>query len=123
LNSGADGTYVSGTFKVTAPATYFPKDWGAYVSGEVGYYWLGTTDVFYATPAFPGGIDYPDYLTWNIGVAVTYKVFTLDLRYYDTNLSKADCNVLTGDHTATFDAGAVTPTNPSGLSSNWCRST
>ena len=39
----------------------------------------------------------PDYTTWNLGVGFTWKVFTLDLRYYDTDLSKLNCNLLTGD--------------------------
>ncbi len=30
----------------------------------------------------------------------TWKVFTLDLRYYDTDLSKGDCNAFTSDPTA-----------------------
>jgi uncharacterized protein (TIGR02001 family) len=121
LNSGAPGTYASGTFKLTAPSNALPNGIGAYVSGELGHYWFGTTDSFYGTPIFPAGIKYPDYTTWNLGVAFTYKVFTLDLRYYDTDLSKVNCNVLTGDHTAGFGgAGAVTATNPSGLVSNWC---
>lgn len=120
LNSGAPGTYASGTFKLTAPSNTLPNGIGAYVSGELGHYWFGTTDSFYGTPLFPAGIKYPDYTTWNLGVAFTYKVFTLDLRYYDTDLSKANCNVLTGDHTATFNPGAASPTNPDGLSSNWC---
>ena len=38
-----------------------------------------------------------DYNTWNIGVGFTYKVFTLDIRYSDTNLSKGDCNAFTSD--------------------------
>jgi hypothetical protein len=29
----------------------------------------------------------------------TYKAFNLDLRYYDTNLSKENCFVYTGDPT------------------------
>jgi len=49
-------------------------------------------------------------------------VFTLDFRYYDTDLTKTDCNVLTGDHTAGFSVGGITGTNPSGLVSGWCGS-
>ena len=123
LNSGADGTYTSGTAKLTAPSEWLAKDWGAYASGELGHYWFGTTDAFYGTPAFPSGIKYPDYNTWNLGVGLTYKVFTLDLRYSDTDLSKADCNVLTGAHTASYDPANISPTNPSGLGSNWCGAT
>ena len=43
----------------------------------------------------------PSYNTWNIGIGFTYKVFTLDLRYSDTNLSKGNCNAFTSDFTAT----------------------
>jgi hypothetical protein len=43
----------------------------------------------------------PAYLNWNAGVSSTRKIFHLDLRYYDTNLSKEDCFVLTGDPNAT----------------------
>jgi hypothetical protein len=91
-----------------------PTGVGAYLSGEFGRYWLGTTDAFYFNT------DLPDYNTWNIGLGLTYKVFTLDIRYYDTDLSRANCNVITGDFTATFSPGDVTALNPSGLGSNWC---
>ena len=47
---------------------------------------------------FPNGIPEPSYNTWNIGVGFTYKVFTLDLRYSDTNLSKGDCNEIGRAH-------------------------
>jgi uncharacterized protein (TIGR02001 family) len=120
LNSGAPGVYASGTFKLTAPGTWLPSGIGAYLSGELGHYWLGTTDSFYFTPSFPTGINLPDYTTWNVGVAFTYKVFTLDLRYYDTDLSRANCNVLTGDHTASFNPGNISALNPDGLGSSWC---
>lgn len=116
LNTGADGEYLSGTVKFTAPSSMALAGGmiGWYVSGEVGEQWLGTSDTFY------GSVPYADYLTWNVGVGFTWKVFTLDLRYWDTDLSKANCNVYTSDHTATFNAAAVTVLNPSGLSSNWC---
>ena len=72
-----------------------------YVSGEFGRQWLGTSDSFYGTTAlFPNGINYADYNTWNIGIGFTYKVFTLDFRYSDTNLSKGDCNAFTSDFSA-----------------------
>jgi hypothetical protein len=121
MNSGAPGTYVSGTAKYTLPSTMLPNGLGAYISGEFGRQWLGTTDSFYGIPgtAQAGGIDYADYNTWNIGIGFTYKVFTLDLRYSDTDLSKGDCNAYTSDHTAT-QLGNVTTINPGGFGSNWC---
>jgi hypothetical protein len=124
LNTGASGTYVSGTVKYTAPSS--SALWGSvgwFVSGEVGEQFLGTSDAFYGNAFFPGGVNYKDYMTWNVGVGFTWKVFTLDLRYYDTDLSKGDCAVYTSDHTATFTA-PFSPYNAgngaNGLSSKWC---
>jgi uncharacterized protein (TIGR02001 family) len=119
LNSGADGVFFGGTAKYTWAA--MSNGVQPYISGEVGHWSLGTTDSFYGIPnsPFAAGIPLPDYTTWNVGVGWTYKVFTVDLRYIDTNLSKADCNVFTGDHTATFTPSAVTATN-FGNASNWC---
>jgi uncharacterized protein (TIGR02001 family) len=119
LNTGADGTYLSGNVKLTAPSAWFAKDWGAYISAELAHYWLGTTDVVpgvFGPPAW----DLPDYTHWNVGLAITYKVFTLDLRYYDTDLSREECNILTADPGAT-PGGVIDPIrNPGGLRSKWC---
>ena len=65
------------------------------------------------------GIPYKSYDTWNIGVGFTYKVFTLDLRYSDTDLNKGDCNAFTSAFNATGTTN-VTPINPGGAGSNWC---
>ncbi|MEO8317822.1 MAG: TorF family putative porin [Bradyrhizobium sp.] len=129
LNLGAWGNYASITGKWTAPSTTFGSSGvGMYISGEFGRQWLGTSDVFYGNgainPAFAAGIPEPSYNTWNIGVGFTYKVFTLDLRYSDTNLSKGACNAFTSDHTATnATAGSVSAINPGGFESNWCGAT
>jgi hypothetical protein len=121
LNSGAWGNYSSVTGKYTAPGTIFGSSGvGMYVSGEFGRQWFGTTDSFYGTPVFPNGIHYADYNTWNIGIGFTYKVFTLDIRYSDTDLSKGDCSVFTGAFNATPGTTTVTGNNPLGTSSNWC---
>jgi uncharacterized protein (TIGR02001 family) len=118
MHSGANGTYLSGTAKYTFPA--LANGVAIYTSGEFGRQWLGTTDSFYAVTGFPNGIKYKDYNTWNLGLGWTYKVFTVDLRYSDTNLSKGDCNAFTSDHTAS-GAPAITPINPSPApGSNWC---
>jgi hypothetical protein len=128
LNTGADGTYASITAKVTAPGTLFGTSGiGAYVSGEFGRQWLGTSDTFYGVTAgngFPASatINYADYNTWNIGVGFTYKVFTLDLRYSDTDMSKGDCNAFTSDFTAS-QPGNATAINTGGIGSKWCGAT
>src|ERR1700709_633370 len=124
LNLGAWGNYASVTGKWTAPSTTFGASGvGMYISGEFGRQWLGTSDAFYGTPAFPGGIKYADYNTWNIGIGFTYKVFTLDLRYSDTNLSKGDCNAFTSDFTAAAAGNSVAPISPFGGGSSWCGAT
>ncbi|RXH16113.1 hypothetical protein EAS56_07960 [Bradyrhizobium guangzhouense] len=123
LNSGAWGNYASLTAKYTAPSTLFGASGvGMYASGEFGRQWFGTSDAFYGTGAgtvFAKGIPYKDYNTWNIGIGFTYKVFTLDLRYSDTDLNKGDCNAFTSAFNATGTTN-VTPINPGGAGSNWC---
>lgn len=115
LRTGAEGTYASVTAKANLPN--LTTDIGWYVSGELGNYWLGHNN-----PRFLGvSADLPDYTTWNVGLAFTYKVFTLDLRYYDTDLSKSDCAGLTGDPGA-YPGGTVSTLNPGGLQSSWCGS-
>jgi uncharacterized protein (TIGR02001 family) len=104
LNTGAYGTFASGTLKLTAPANWLPNGLGLYLSGELGHYWFGTSDPIL------GSIAYPDYTTWNIGLGLTWKVFTLDLRYYDTDLSKGQCFVVSGDPKGFYNGGL----------SNWC---
>jgi hypothetical protein len=99
---------------VAAPRIGLIDQVGWYLSGEFGYYWLGTTDV--VPIVFATAIDLPDYATWNVGLAFTWKVATLDLRYYDTNLSEGNCNVLTGDPNALLNGAGVGQ-------SKWCGAT
>src|SRR5262249_36564428 len=128
LNSGAPGWFTTGNITYTVPSSMLWSGIGMLISGDVGYWALGTSDNFYCTVvvnnrcsgAYPGGVPYQSYWTWDAGVSFTYKAFTLDLRYYDTNLTKAESNVFTSDHTSTFDGGSVTALNPGGLASNWC---
>jgi opacity protein-like surface antigen len=131
LNSGAPGTYVSGGAKFTAPSSAMPEGWGFFLSGEAGHWFLGTSDNFYCTQTgvvpgctapYPNGIPYRSYTTWNVGIGITKSVFTLDLRYYDTDLNKGDCNAFTSDHTARF-SGDFTAINPGGVGSSWCGAT
>jgi hypothetical protein len=85
--------------------------------------------VFYGIagdPVYSNGIKEPSYNTWNIGVGFTYKVFTLDLRYSDTNLSKGACNAFTSDFSTTNSSPSfITPINgganaTTAFGSNWC---
>ena len=124
LNTGADGVFFGGNAKYTFTA--FANGVQPYISGEVGYWDLGTSDAFYGcTIALgclannPGGVPYKSYTTWSAGFGWTYKVFTVDLRYTDTDLNKGDCNAFTSDHTA-VETGHVTNINTGGFGSNWC---
>jgi len=125
-NTGANGTYAAGAIKYTAPSGMpLPKDVGFYASADGGYWWLGTSDAFYGTGTgtpFAAGVPYTSYANIDVGIGFTWKVFTLDFRYYDTNLNKGDCNAFTSDHTAR-GGGFVTAINPGGLGSNWCSQT
>jgi uncharacterized protein (TIGR02001 family) len=124
-NTGATGNYVVGNVTFTAPGTWFPANSGigGYISGDLGYWGIGTSDAFYGT-GIPGpffnGVKYTSYWNWDLGLGWTYKAFTLDLRYYDTNLNKAECNAFTSASNSSFAAGNVTAQNPTGLGSNWC---
>ncbi|WP_298356211.1 TorF family putative porin [Rhodoblastus sp.] len=107
LGTGASDEYLSGTFKLTGPGNLSAFS----LSGELGYQWLGRVDAVYtgANPSAycyigcqptPGALaslgQLPSYLYWNVGVSYTWKFVTLDLRYYGTNLSRAQAYVLTG---------------------------
>jgi hypothetical protein len=110
LKSGAKATYAGGTVKFTLPSAWFPSDWGMYVSGEAAHYWIGTFSSLGPALAF----DIPDYSTWNVGLGVTYKIFTFDVRYYDTDLSRTQCFLLTSD-----PRGVTSGSNES----KWCDAT
>jgi len=117
LHTGSKGTYYAGTVKLTAPSTFLPSGIGAYASGELGRQQLGTADAYVASvPSLGlvpvGSVNLPSYTTWNAGIGFTWSAFTLDLRYSDTNLSKTDCALLTGDPATTL-AGE----------SKWCGAT
>ena len=47
-------------------------------------------------------------------------MFTLDLRYSDTDLSKGNCNAFISAFNASGAGTNVTPINPVGYGSNWC---
>lgn len=95
--TGASETYLSGTLKVNLPNYTSNKDLGWYLSGELGYQWLGTTTLS-TQYLLAGGsnVALPDYATWNAGIAFTYKAATLDFRYYDSNLSSRQCLAIAG---------------------------
>ena len=116
-NTGAWSKYAAFGMGLDLPGKLLPPDVSASVTTGAGYSWFGNQ-----SPAL-GGFPLPAYLTWNAGITFTHKQLNLDLRYHDTNLSKENCFVFTGDPGAT-PGGQMNPlTNPQGLASNWCSAT
>ncbi len=116
-NTGAWSWYAAGGVGIDVPSRLLPADIGVSFTGGAGYSWFGNQSQEL------GGFPLPAYLNWQAGVTFSRKVFNLDLRYYDTNLSKENCFVLTGDPNAR-PGGVVDPvTNPEGLTSRWCSAT
>jgi hypothetical protein len=117
VNTGAWSKYAAFGLGVDLPNAVLPQDVAASVTAGVGYYWFGNQS------AALGGFALPAYYNWNAGLTFKRKIFSLDLRYYDTNLSKENCFVFTGDPNAS-PGGQVNPvTNPEGLTSGWCSAT
>lgn len=116
-NTGAWSQYVAAGVGYDVPARSLPQNLAISFTAAAGYSWFGNQ------AAQLGGFPLPAYLNWQAGVTFTHKAFNLDLRYYDTNLSKENCFVFTGDPHAQ-PGGRVNPvTNPDGLVSNWCGAT
>jgi uncharacterized protein (TIGR02001 family) len=116
-NTGAWSWYAAGGVGIDVPSRLLPPDVGISFSGGAGYSWFGNQSQEF------GGFALPAYLNWQAGVTFTRKIFNLDLRYYDTNLSRENCFVLTGDPNAR-PGGAINPiANPEGLTSRWCSAT
>jgi uncharacterized protein (TIGR02001 family) len=99
VSADAGATYASLTAKWVTPWTN--GDLGAYISGELGHWWIDDSGWV------ASGLTDPSYTYYNVGLAFTYKALTLDLRYHGTSQSVADCNsfLLVG---------------PGNSSSNWC---
>ena len=116
-NTGAWSQYVAAGVGYDVPGRLLPPNLGISFTTAAGYSWFGNQ------ASALGGFPLPAYLNWQAGVTFTHKAFNLDLRYYDTNLSKENCFVFTGDPNARL-GGRVDPvTNPGGLTSNWCGAT
>jgi hypothetical protein len=101
-NVRASETYLSGTVKYTFGQTGFS------VSGEFGHEFLGTSSAAF------GPTRYKSYNTWNAGVSYAWKQFTLDLRYYGTDLNKSACFVNTSDPRGSIPGTLATQR------SGWC---
>ena len=113
-NTGAWSQYVAAGVGYDVPDRLLPQNLAVSFTAAAGYSWFGNQ------AAQLGGFPLPAYLNWHAGVTFTHKAFNLDLRYYDTNLSKENCFVFTGDPNARPGGRVDLVTNPDGLVSNWC---
>ncbi|HVI66981.1 MAG TPA: hypothetical protein VM910_31050 [Bradyrhizobium sp.] len=85
------------------------------MSLDVGRWLFGPTSSGGGVSAAGGGLPLPDFTNWRAGLTFTYRVFKLGLNYTDTNLSKENCYVLTGDLGA-LPGGVANPgPNPFGF--------
>lgn len=100
--SSTDGTALSINAKAYT-ASIAGSDFGAYVSGEFGHQWLDDTFFTYTPPFGVFAVGISGYNWWNVGVGVTYKAATLDLRYSGSDLNEFECATLIGKNTACGD--------------------
>jgi len=116
-NTGAWSQYGAAGVGYDLPNQLLPKDVAISFTTAAGYSWFGNQRQQL------GGFPLPAYLNWQAGVTLTHKAFNFDLRYYDTNLTKENCFVFTGDPNAQPGGRINLATNPDGLTSNWCGAT
>lgn len=57
------------------------------VSGNIAHQWIDENGTFGA----------PDYTTWDVGASIGWGIFTIDLRYVDTDISRSRCFVPPND--------------------------
>src|SRR5258706_816594 len=116
-NTGAWSKYTAAGIGVDLPRSKILQGGSTSVTTSAGYFWFGNQ-----SPAL-GGFPLPAYANWNAGVTFRRNRFHLDLRYYDTNLSRENCFVFTGDPNARPGGRDDPLTNPEGLASGWCGAT
>lgn len=113
-HTGAWGSYAAATITFDLPKLVLAQgrtlDWT--LAAELGHARFGNTTL--------GDYALPAYTHWRLGLAFRHAPLRFDLSYHDTNLTKEDCYVQTGDLAAT-PGGSVNPSsNPAGLRSGLC---
>jgi len=112
---GAWGAYVESGFAIDLPKLG-DIEWS--FKANAGYWRFGSI-----SPEL-GGFPLPAYTNWRVGLEFDFNEhFTFDLSYWDTNLSKENCFVFTGDTMATPGGTPDPVTNPDGLRSRLCGAT
>ncbi len=79
-----DAIYASATAKWVLPGSV--NGWGAFVSGELGHWWIDDK------PYIANGFTDPSYTYYNAGFALTYKALTIDFRYHGNDMDSRDCS-------------------------------
>jgi uncharacterized protein (TIGR02001 family) len=121
--TGAWGTYAAAALAFDLPSEFVPPDVSWVASFDLGRWLFGRTTSGGGVSAAGGGLPLPDYTNWRAGLTFSYRVFKLALNYTDTNLSKENCFVMTGD-LAAIPGGVANPgDNPLGLRSRLCGAT
>jgi uncharacterized protein (TIGR02001 family) len=113
--TGARGTYSEATFEIALPKL---GDIEWQLNATVGYWRFGNV-----SPML-GGFPLPSYANWRVGLEFDFNDHVVfDVSYWDTNLSKEDCFVFTGDTMATPGGIPNAISNPDGLRSRLCGAT
>jgi uncharacterized protein (TIGR02001 family) len=121
--TGAWGTYAAATLSYDLPSEFLPPDLSWTLSFDLGRWLFGPTTSGGGVSAAGGGLPLPSFTNWRAGLMFNYRVFKLGLNYTDTNLSKENCFVLTGDLGA-IPGGVSNPgNNPFGFRSGLCGAT
>lgn len=79
----AEAVYLSFGAKWVTP--WKAGDFGSFISGDVGHWFIENNGF-----ALLGLVD-PSYTYWNVGLGITYKALTLDLRYHGTDTNRTSC--------------------------------
>jgi uncharacterized protein (TIGR02001 family) len=118
--TGAWGVYGAGTLSYELPSGLLPPDVGWTLSLDLGRWSFGPTSSGGGVSAAGGGLALPSFTNWRAGLAFSYRAFKLGLNYTDTNLSRENCYVLTGDLGAVPGGVSNPGNNPFGLRSRLC---
>jgi uncharacterized protein (TIGR02001 family) len=121
--TGAWGTYAAAALSFDLPSEVLPPGLGWVLSFDLGRSLFGRTSSGGGVSAAGGGLPLPAYTNWRAGLTFSYRALKLGLNYTDTNLSKENCYVMTGDLGA-IPGGVSNPgNNPTGLRSGLCGAT
>jgi uncharacterized protein (TIGR02001 family) len=116
FGTGAWGAYSEAGVEIGLPK--LPHDIKWQLNATAGYWRFGNI-----SPML-GGFPLPSYTNWRVGLEFNFNDhLSFDLSYWDTNLSKEDCFVFSGDTMATPGGVVNAISNPEGLRSRLCGAT